>query len=360
VESEPRWYPQLEEGVRVRIVSLIGVVLFVIPQTQAREWERLPPLPDREGFAGSFAGVTHGVLLVAGGSNFPDKKPWEGGKKAWYDAVRMLEKPNGEWREVGRLPRPLAYGVSVTHGDSVICVGGSNAVQHFAEAFRLEWKAGELRTTRLSPLPRPVANAGGVLVGDVLYIVGGQESPDARTTLHTVYRMDLSAVRPVWSEVERWPGPARMLAVTAGFDGKLWFVGGADLVRTDRDTVARRYLRDAYCYAPSRGWKQLADAPYPVVAAPSPAPVYSSGFYVLGGDDGSQVGAAPDRHCGFRTTILRFDARTGRWSEAGSTAAPNVTVPCLFWQDRWIIPSGEIRPGVRSPEVWGWKPPAEE
>ena len=31
------------------------------------DWQRLPPLPDREGFAG----VSRGVLLVAGAADFP-------------------------------------------------------------------------------------------------------------------------------------------------------------------------------------------------------------------------------------------------------------------------------------------------
>src|SRR4051794_14537917 len=60
----------------------------------AGEWKQLPSLPDAEGFAGSFAGVSNGALLVAGGTNFPGKKPWEGGAKVWYDTVYVLESAN--------------------------------------------------------------------------------------------------------------------------------------------------------------------------------------------------------------------------------------------------------------------------
>src|SRR6185369_2510250 len=87
-------------------------------------WKALPPLPDALGVAGAFAGESGGALLVAGGANFPDKMPWEGGKKVWHDTVWVLERPDGAWREAGRLPRPLGYGVSVTHHGSVVCVGG--------------------------------------------------------------------------------------------------------------------------------------------------------------------------------------------------------------------------------------------
>ena len=39
------------------------------------------------------AGVSGGALLVAGGANFPDKKPWQGGTKVWYDTVFVLDEP---------------------------------------------------------------------------------------------------------------------------------------------------------------------------------------------------------------------------------------------------------------------------
>lgn len=123
----------------------IAFALLVPAQVPAAgEWERLPPLPDKEGFAAPFAGVSGGALIVAGGANFPGKRPWDGGKKEWTDAVFVLEKPGGKWVAGGKLPRPLAYGVSVTHGGGVVCVGGSDAGRHHADTFRLEWKGGKL------------------------------------------------------------------------------------------------------------------------------------------------------------------------------------------------------------------------
>src|SRR6187549_1212241 len=87
--------------------------LFAIP-CPAQQWGKLPPLPEPLGVAAAFAGVSNGALIVAGGANFPDKMPWEGGKKVWNDRIWVLEKPDGQWREAGRLSRPLAYGVSLT------------------------------------------------------------------------------------------------------------------------------------------------------------------------------------------------------------------------------------------------------
>src|ERR1041385_6647101 len=128
------------------------VTLLAGIEVRPADWKQLPSLPHKEGFAGSFAGVSHGALLVAGGANFPDKKPWEGGKKIWYDTVFVLEKPDGKWKVAGKLPRLLGYGVSVTRGDCIVCVGGSDNSRHHADAFRLEWKGGKLLTTDLPSL----------------------------------------------------------------------------------------------------------------------------------------------------------------------------------------------------------------
>jgi N-acetylneuraminate epimerase len=323
----------------------------------AGEWTRLPPLPDKEGFAGSFAGVSNGALLVAGGANFPDKKPWEGGQKQWYDTVFVLEKPGGEWKVAGKLPRALGYGVSVTHGAGVVCVGGSDAERHFADAFRLEWRAGKLVTTKLPALPHPIANGCGALVGETLYVAGGQEKPDG-PALKNIWRIDLSAKELQWKEVEECPGAGRILAVAASSGGSFWLASGAELVAKG-DKLERRYLKDAYRYDPGKGWSKLADLPRAAVAAPSPAPGDATGFFVLGGDDGTQVGVAPEKHRGFAKSVLRFDAKTEKWLEAGELSAPRVTAPCVFWNG-WVVPSGEVRPGVRSPEVWRFVPTKKE
>ena len=68
----------------------------------------MPPLPDREGFAGMFAGVSAGQLFCMGGANFPEKRPWEGGNKKWYSNIYKLDN-SGQWlRLEDTLSSPLA------------------------------------------------------------------------------------------------------------------------------------------------------------------------------------------------------------------------------------------------------------
>ncbi len=118
---------------------------------------RLPDLPDPIGLAGPFAGVSNGALVVAGGANFPDKMPWEGGVKTWHDAAYVLESKNGRWRSGYRLPRALAYGLSLNTKDGVLCIGGNDSQHVFADVFLMQWDRGELLYRKLPDLPTPVA-----------------------------------------------------------------------------------------------------------------------------------------------------------------------------------------------------------
>ena len=344
-------------------------MLFAFPAATAAEpvWDRLPPIPDEHGLAGMFAGVTNGNLLAAGGANFPDAPPWEEGTKVWHDAVWMLDAPDGTWRNIGTLPHPRGYGVSVTHRNGVICVGGSDATRHYADVLRLEWRDGELRQTDFPPLPRPIANMCGAVLGDMLYIAGGIESPDATATLNIFLSLDLAAERPAWMQLDSWPGPPRMLATAASQGGSFFLVGGTDLSAGPDGKPLREYLTDAYRFTPGHGWTQIADLPRAAVAAPSPAPTFGqSHFFLISGDDGTQAGIPPSEdHPGFPATVFAYHTVTDTWTEWGKTPAPHVTNPATRWknsrgEDAWVVVNGESRPGVRSPEVWSLRPVARK
>jgi N-acetylneuraminic acid mutarotase len=320
--------------------------------TPSHHWRQLPSIPNREGFAGSFAGVSGGALIVAGGSNFPDKRPWEGGTKVWYDSVFVLEKPDGAWKLAGRLPRPLGYGVSVTTRDGIVCVGGSNAQGHHADAFLLNWRDGKLATTPLPPLPRPCANMSGALVDSTLYVAGGIATPDAMTALKTFWALDLGNVKAGWQELAPWPGRERMLA-TAGTCGDSFFLFSGAALRAGPDgKPVREWLRDAYRYSAGSGWKRITDLPRVSVAAPSPA----FNLLVLGGDDGAQVNTPPTAHKGFPRDVLAYDAKADTWCVGSEVPFSLVTTTVVEWNGHIVIPGGEARPGVRSPEVWTFGP----
>jgi N-acetylneuraminate epimerase len=321
-------------------------------------WKQLPRIPDPVGFAAPFAGVSGGALIVAGGANFPGAMPWEGGQKVWHDSVFVLTKPNGNWLTGFKLPHPLGYGVSVTTPDGVLCAGGSDAHQHFRDVFLLSWRDDKIEAKTFPPLPRPLANACGVLLGNTFYIAGGIETPDATNALKIFWSLDLAEPNAPWRELEPWPGPARMLAVAGACNGSFYLCSGVSLTGDSAGKPVRRCLKDAYCYTPGKGWKQITDLPRAAVAAPSPAIDFKNQLLIVSGDDGELVNFEPkSAHPGFPKNLLRYDPLSDQWTNPGDSPLSRATAPVVFWKNRFVIVNGEARPGFRTPEVWGLELP---
>ncbi|UXS04678.1 N-acetylneuraminate epimerase [Agrobacterium tumefaciens] len=103
------------------------------------DWRQLTDLPKpasdevQEGLGGAFAGYVGKQILVAGGVNFKgaranaDAGNWyahEGLTKIWRDEIYAFD--GKDWREVGKLPRGLAYGISFSVPDGLLIVGGED------------------------------------------------------------------------------------------------------------------------------------------------------------------------------------------------------------------------------------------
>jgi N-acetylneuraminate epimerase len=192
------------------------------------------------------------------------------------------------------------------------------------------------------------------VLGRTLYVAGGNETPTATTALKSFWALDLDASPRRWQALEPWPGPARMLAVAAAQDGAFYLMSGAELTADALGKPVRRYLKDAYRYRPGTGWQPIADLPRPAVAAPSPALSVGEHFLVvLGGDDGTRVSfQPPEDHPGFPRSRLLYNIRNDAWQTIHDLPAAPVTTTAVRWQQGWVIPSGEVRPGVRTPACW--------
>jgi N-acetylneuraminic acid mutarotase len=319
----------------------------------------LPDVPDAHGLAGAYAGIHGGRLIAAGGANFPGAMPWNGGVKVWHDRVFALDlrTRDAAWRDVGRLPAARAYGVSLTVPEGVLLIGGGDAERHLADVRLMTIDRDRRPTFRELPsLPVPLAQMSGALVGRHVHIAGGIETPDATTASAGHWRLDLDAPDRGWQPLTPLPAAGRILPTAAAIDDAFYLVGGCSLAADAAGRPARTYLREAWRFA-AGAWTRLPDMPRAAAAAASPAPVVDGGLFVVSGDDGTRVAIAPADHPGFTGEILRYDVALNTWSRAGALSVPApVTVPTAPWQDRFILVSGEVRPGVRTRQVMTFRP----
>jgi len=338
------------------------------------EWDRLPDLPDREGFAGVFSGVVKegdaAYLVVAGGANFPDGRPWEDGKKIYYDDIYVLSlKDGGEWKKsAAKLPQPLGYGMSASLDDgSCWFLGGKNDSGCLSESYKLKIENGAVIVVRALSLPVPLAEGLAEVVDGTLIVGSGTDGDE---TIRGFY--SLKKDESEWESLG-WPEGARgrMYAVGGVRGGTFYLFGGRDNADSEEEKedqiLGLDFLKDCWELNVASGtWKRLADLPEGRSAAPSQAvPAGASSLLMLGGVTvdflREQIAARPEingqgmAHPGFLGSILSYNTVTDRWANAGSfpmegSFAP-VTTPVVFWDGKVILPTGEIKPGVRSPQV---------
>ena len=321
----------------------------------------LPPVPDSIGYAGAFAGVIGHQLLAGGGANFPDGvMPWNGGKKVWHDTLYMLDLsvPEAGWKIIGKLPHPNGYGVSLTSREGVVLIGGGDAVHHFRDVWLLTLAGdGKPMFHKLPELPTDLAQMSGALVGRRIHLCGGIEKADATQATNAHWMLDLDALEKGWQKLPELPAAGRILATAAALGDAFYFMAGSSLAPDAAGKPVRTLLRDAWKFSEGR-WSRVADLPHVLVASGSPAPVAGDSILFVSGDDGSQVGlASPDHHTGFSKEVLRYDAGKDRWSSAGElTVPPPVTVAVTPWKGEFIFFNGEVKPGVRTRQVFSFDP----
>ncbi len=351
-------------------LSILILLLFITNlsgQTTGVLVSQLPSIPDKEGFAGMYAGVSNGALLSMGGANFPEGKPWEGGEKIWYDHIYVLENEKTAWiKAEQKLPNPLGYGVSVTYKDQVLLVGGSDADKHYSQVIGVKYKDGKVSIENNYPdLPVPLAMMSGTLVGNTIYIAGGMETPTGPPTKH-FFALDLSQSQDSrrWEELTAWPGLERILSVAGAKDKKFYLFSGIYSFEDEEGKADRTILTDAYVFDPEENtWASLPEMPRGVAAAPNPAPIMGLNHILFPGGLDAERATHPDpkTHPGFLEDILSYNTLSKTYVSVGTMppGSSRLTLPSTKWNETWVIPNGESGPGVRSPEVYSISNPVE-
>ena len=355
-------------------ISFVLIALFTAytMAQNSNSIQRLVGFPTEEqgfdkGVSACYCGVINGYLYIAGGCNFPDKPVAEGGKKRFYKAIYAAklnaEGDRLEWKTVGQMPQPAAYGVSVTYENSLIFVGGNNETGGLTTAIRLRPTATGMQQEALPSLPHALDNMAGAVVGHILYVVGGNCEGVAT---QKVWSLDLkNTAKEGWKEEPSIPGIARVQPIAAALAGDLLGVWGGFAPKTD-SKAAQLAMNGASYNAGCGTWTAL---PVPTDAlgeevftgGATAITTPQKGVVVVGGVNKDVFLAAinklPEGYLLHEPEWYRFNSRVlcyrdGAWTQLLQHPSVARAGCALAYWDGWVyVVGGELKPGIRTPEI---------
>lgn len=210
-------------------VRLVGLFLLAVggsygtsqAQEDYRMFEAKTPQLDSayaKGVSGHIAGeLRPGLLVMAGGCNFPDRPARKGGAKRYYSEIYIgeylgavhhaCETKASEvdiwWWLIGHLPQPTAYAAFQQYDDQLIVAGGQSAEGDLRDAYIIQLgNRHGMTITPLPSLPEPRSGMASALIENVLYLIGGRVNGKLS---NTVLSLDLSRPQKEWCEETPYP-----------------------------------------------------------------------------------------------------------------------------------------------------------
>ncbi len=331
------------------------------------------------GVAGPVTGVHGNMMFVAGGANFPDSMPWQGGKKKYYNNISLFTKKGNRLAVVeGKftLPENIAYSACCSTPKGILYAGGENETGISDKVFLLKWNSQtkSVLTDSLPLLPTSITNASATSYSTMIFLAGGEGRDGISGKFWTI---DLNSSTPGWKELPPLPKPvshAVFIAIKSGGVLKLYLLGGR---RKTVQGISELYSSVYEFNTTTNQWAELEPLPYPLSAGTGVA-AGSAGIVLFGGDRGttftkvesyltaiSKATSESEKqqlvqkknqllaaHPGFSKEILFYDITTGKCKTSGTMIYPTpVTTTAFWWDNKVVIPSGEIKAGVRTPQI---------
>ncbi len=356
----------------------------IAPSIKWKIAAQLPPENGKDisiGVAGPLIGVHNGVLIVAGGANFPDGLPWNGGKKKYQDEIFVLQqkrKGKFQWLDTRTftLPFPTAYGANVNTEHGIVYLGGENENGISKAAFLLQWnkQLEKVEIKNLPDLPIPLTNASATVNKNIIYIAGG-ETVNAVSV--NFYSLDLNNTTAGWKHLPDLPyavSNAVMVVQSNGEQEKIYLLGGR---KKNTNAVSSFYNLVIAFDVDTKIWEEKKSIPSPKAAGTGIA--FGKNYILLfGGDDGTTFNKAESlimaisnekdemkkeeliqqknklqvAHPGFKPDVLLYNTVTNEWQKLNDIPfAVPATTTAVVWDNCVFIPSGEIKAGVRTPQI---------
>ncbi len=376
-----------------RITILLSLlIMFFTVSTYAQkakgktmQWKiaaQLPALNGQSkslGFAGPVVGVHGNVLVIASGANFPDTMPWNGGKKKYYDDMYVYlknKKSITRYKKIFKLPSSIAYSANCSTPQGIIYAGGENEKGISNKVFLLQWDAVNetIVTKNLPDLPVAVTNAAADFHNNIVYIAGGETISAASDQF---YCLDMNNMAAGWKTLPAIPKPVShtvLIALSNTDHASIYLTGGR---KKNSSGISDLYSSVFKFDILKNQWEEKASLPYALSAGTGIA-AGSNNILIFGGDKGEtfhktekfiasinsekddtrkaeliqQKNTLQSSHPGFSKEILMYNTELNEWTAVGYIPFDSpVTTTAVKWDDKVIIPSGEIKAGVRTPQI---------
>jgi N-acetylneuraminate epimerase len=325
------------------------------------------------GVAGPVAGLIGEVLVVAGGANFPNGMPWDGGQKSYSKDVYLYTKGhNNNFALANSQPfgDSIAYAANISFDNSIYSVGGERNGTATSDVFRYFLENDSFKRVQLTSLPKHLTNGGVARINDYIYFVGGE---NAELVSNKVYRLKFSEDGSTWEEFVELPKPVTHVVITSDEKENIYVIGGRK-----RNTNAKSDMYDeVYELNVSSKKLELLDT-LPEALAAGTGGFANGNLIVIGGDNAQTfhqveelIGAInletdenkkavltvkkndmQRSHPGFSTNVWSYNLVEKTWRSLNKLQGKSpVTTTAIIKNDVIIIPSGEVRAGVRTDQI---------
>ena len=349
------------------------------------EWNtiaELPPFNNQSksiGVAGPIVGVINNKLIVAGGANFPDKMPWQGGKKAYYNNIVIFKKEKGQVLQETIAPslvNNIAYAANCSTPFGIVFAGGENELGLSDKVYLLKWDevSNTILQTKLPDLPVKTTNGSLVCIDKILYFLGGETLVN---TTNQFFSLNLIKINDGWMTLPAIPKPLSNTVVVAQYlngQKQIYLMGG----RAKQKNGISDFSSDVYSFdLHLKIWDKKTALPYSISAGTGAA--FSEKYILLfGGDRGERFNKVEqtisninlekeqtkkenlitiknkllESHPGFSNEVLLYNTQKNIWTSNGFIPFnASVTTNVVAWGGEIIFPSGEIKAGVRTPRI---------
>lgn len=336
------------------------------------------PVPDGYGTAGAYIGVISDAIITAGGADFPDGFPWEGGIKQWSDRIYLIKAGSKGYTAKlldEKFPVKAGQGCTAYDGKHIWCFGGTDGKKTIRAIYRIGLNGEKVKIDSVSVLPDGFTPVAAINSKGNAYIHGTDGSKNR------LYRFSLSS--GTWTELAGMPGKpiSEVATFAAQHNGKsdgIYLIGGRG-----KENGEYYFSTNVMEYVPSNNkWSKKAQITVdgkPSALGAASAIGYGSGHILIFGGDNSkeflrrarlekQIKECSDpeekarlqeeltlaftSHTGFDRNIYAYHPITDNWTVLGQAekGLPVVT-SAVRLGDKVVIVSGEERPGKRTTEI---------